>query len=324
MGALAAAGLAVGALLLLGAAAGFGLAAVVVFPRRFALPETEAIEREKGFLAAAGWDGLSPREVCVAAPDGRSLAAAYVPLEGSRRTVVLVHGITYTRWGSVKYLRAFRSLGFNALLVDQRGHGASGRGPVTFGFREAPDLRAWVDWALAELGPGGSVGLHGESMGAAVAIQEAAIDPRVAFVVADCPFSDLRSLLAHRLRVEFGLPAFPFLGLAESAARLLAGGFRFREVSPACAAAVFRAPLLLVHGLADDYIPSSMAREIAVAREAAGLPVGLVLVPGAAHAKSWETCPEAYERAVAEFLGGLRVPGPAEASSPPAASAPGG
>ncbi len=290
------------ALMALAALLGLGLGAVVVFPRRFKLAQTEAIERSKGFLAHAGWDALPRREVSIAAPDGRRLYGTYVPCEGARKTVIIVHGITYTRFGSVKYLRGFRDRGYNALLIDQRGHGASGAGAVTFGFREKFDLRAWVDWALAEAGEGGLVGLHGESLGAAVVIQEAVIDPRVSFVVADCPFSDLRALLSYRLRVELHLPAHPFLGLAERGAALLSGGFRFGEASPIRGAASFRAPLLLVHGLLDDYIPPAMSQELAAARASAGLPVALKLVPGAAHARSFETDPVGYERSIAEFL----------------------
>ncbi|MBL8965359.1 MAG: alpha/beta hydrolase [Spirochaetaceae bacterium] len=282
-------------------AVGAVLAGRLLRPRVFSLAETFAIERDKGYFAHAGFEDLARREVTVASPFGYTLAGTYLPLHGSGKTVILLHGYTYTRHGSAKYLKPFREAGYNALLVDLRGHGASGGRTVTFGHFEARDLAAWMAWVQAENGPGAPVGLHGESLGAAVALQYAALEPRISFVVADCAFSDLGRLLAFRLRADFRLPPFPFLYIAEAAARLLGGGMRVSRIVPLESAAAIGAPVLFIHGEADEFTPASMSLEMFAAR--AGKPGGIHLAPGAGHARSFAVDPEAYDRLVAGFLG---------------------
>ena len=57
-------------------------------------------------------------------------------------------------------------------------------------------------------------------------------------------------------------------------------------------------PLLLVHGLADSFVPPEMSEENAAAN---GGPVKTLFVPGAKHGMSYLTDPEAYQAALREF-----------------------
>jgi len=72
-------------------------------------------------------------------------------------------------------------------------HGESGGEACAYGFFEKEDLRRVLD----TLDPGPIV-LVGTSLGAAVALQEAAQDPRVTAVVAAETFSDLRTVATER------------------------------------------------------------------------------------------------------------------------------
>lgn len=293
------------ALLAIAVAASVFFASQIVFPRCYSLAESHAIEVEKGYMDDAGYDALGKREVRATSPHGYAMCGTYVPLSGSKKTVIIVHGVTYNRWGSVKYLSVFRKSGYNVLMIDQRRHGASGGRSSTFGFFERDDMVAWTDWALSELGEGGIVGTHGESMGAAVVLLHAAIDPRPSFVVADCPFSDLRRLLAYHLALDYHLPAFPLLGLSSAMAFLLSGGMSFGAVSPLKEVTAIEAPVFFIHGDADRYIEPYMSREMHEARLAAGLRSRLYLAPGAEHAGSWAIDRAEYDRQVTSFLGEL-------------------
>lgn len=268
-------------------------------PRRFAYLKTYQIEVENGKLNETDYWSWEKQEVRLTSPFGYPLSATYFPLAGAERTVVLVHGITYTRLGCIKYLPLFRRRGFNVLMYDQRYHGLSGGGNCTFGFYERHDLRAVLDWALAQLPPGGWAGTMGESLGAAVCLQHAAIDPRPAFVIADCPFADLNELLALRLRRDVGLPAFPFLPLSSLIARLQAG-FWFGQAAPLRAMPLLQMPVLLVHGQQDDYIPPQHSRRLYAAKRH-GLR-RLYLAPNAGHAESYWNNRAAYEQEVEQFL----------------------
>ena len=291
-----------GGVLVLLAAAAFILAVQVVRPRTFPLGKSHGIEVDKGHLVPELHCSWPHREVHVASPWGYDLAADWFPLAGADRALVIVHGFTYTRYGSAKYMPLFRSLGFSILAIDLPFHGASGGSSTTFGWREKDDLRAWTDWVVAETGGNTRVGTHGESMGAAIVLQHAAIDPRISFVVADCGFAELRGLLAYKLRRDFHLPAFPFLGLASAAARVITGGMGFRMVKPIESAVRIDAPVLFVHGDVDLFIPPESSRAMYEARLAAGLPSRLLVVPGADHAMSYDRDPAAYERELKAFL----------------------
>jgi len=297
-------------LFLLVLAAGLYFATLVVFPRTMSVQKTFQVEVESGKLVEAEYNAWPRQEVHIRSPYGYDLFGIYIPLTGSRKTVVIAHGITFSVYGSVKYAALFRRAGYNVLLYDHRNHGRSGGKNTTFGYYEKHDLQACCDWAWAQLGPGGTIGTMGESMGAAICLQHAALDPRVAFVVADCPFSDLETLLQYRLRQEYHLPSFPLLHLASLFSRLLTG-MSFGQISPIRDIATLPTPILFMHGAEDDYIPPHMSQDLYDTKQ-----VGIkdiYLAPGAAHAEALWSDREAYEKKLGQFLAEVEAAWPSSA-----------
>ena len=125
----------------------------------------------------------------------------------------------------------------------------------------------------------GPVLLMGSSLGAAVALQESADDPRISAIVAAEPFSDLRTVATERAPFIFTRSLIDrAFDLAEHQ-----GHFTVDDVSPVNAAARIRVPVLLVHGAADIDTPPAHSRRIFAAL--AG-PKRLIEVPGAHHNES--------------------------------------
>ena len=90
-------------------------------------------------------DGWQPVEIRSA--DGTKLRGTYI--ENSRssdRTVILLHGLYQNRSMCIPYVDMYRDMGYNVLLIDQRGHGESGGSHTTWGLRETDDLDAWTEW----------------------------------------------------------------------------------------------------------------------------------------------------------------------------------
>ncbi len=270
----------------------------LLYPQVSSRPEKYRREVEAGRFDPRIFETWEREEVRIISPHGYELFGLYFPIPAAQRTVIIVHGITGNVFGSVKYMEPFRKRGFNVLLYDHRFHGRSGGPFSSYGFYEKEDLRAWVDWVYERCGTECIVGTHGESLGAATALQHAAIDPRPDFVVADCGFSTLEEELRVRIREDYHLPPFPILPVANLFIRLRAG-FTLKQVSPLQAVAHIESPVLFIHGKADNYVPTRMSIDLYNAKPGAK---ALYLVPGAPHARAQATDPEAYDRELGAFL----------------------
>ena len=239
-------------------------------------------------LPAAGAGGLlhpARHRVTEAPPpacEEATFAGAGVSLKGwrcrasgaRRGTIVYLHGVADNRTSGAGVIERFGRRGFDVIAYDSRAHGESDGDVCTYGFFEKEDLHRVLDTVAP-----GPIVLVGTSLGAAVALQEAAHDPRVTAVVAAETFSDLRTVAAERA------PFYFTSGIIARALRLAEqqGRFRVDEVSPVIAAASIRIPVLLVHGAADTDTPPDHSRRVLV--KLAG-PKRLILVPGARHNES--------------------------------------
>lgn len=271
----------------------------VVYPKCFGVEETYAIEVNNGKIDEERFNAWEKEEVVLQSPFGYRLYGLYFPAANAKRAVILSHGITYTLYGSVKYMQVFMDLGFNVFIYDNRYHGRSGGKNSTLGFYEKYDLKAVTDWVEAKLGPGCVIGTHGESMGAAISLQHAAIDPRVRFVIEDCSFNRLDAMLAYRLKADFHLPGFPFLPASELICRVLTG-MRMQQVSPEEAVKKISAPILFIHGGKDDFIPPEMMEKLAALK--LNGPQKRYMPPNVGHAESYWSNPQEYAAVVREFL----------------------
>ena len=188
-----------------------------------------------------------------------------------RGLIVYLHGIADNRQSGLGVARRFVPLGYDVLSYDSRAHGRSQGDFCTYGYFERRDVTRALDAAGAKRAV-----LFGSSLGAAVALQAAAVDPRVIGVIAQSSFADLPSIV--RDRAPWYLPEAYVTAAIARAGQL--AGFAPSEASPVASAAHIRVPVLLIHGAADDETPSQHSQLIYAAL--AG-PKRLLLVPGAGH-----------------------------------------
>ncbi len=292
------------ALLIILLGLGYYFSRVIIYPKVYPVDETYRLSMENMGEMEAEYRSWQAEEFRIHSTYGYDLYAVYYPVSGSQKTLVLTHGITWSMYGMVKYARLFYKRGWNILLYDIRNHGRTGHQNTTFGFYEKYDLKAVVDWAFQRLGSGGMVATYGESLGAAITLQHAAIDPRIAFAVSDCAYSDIRSLFAYRIKVEYHLPPFPMIPLANLFTRLTTG-MSFNQVSPIRDVAGVETPIFFIHGQADNYIPPQMSVDMYNAKQKGYRK--LYLAPNAGHAQSLPVNPEEYEAKIEEFLTDLHL-----------------
>jgi alpha-beta hydrolase superfamily lysophospholipase len=209
------------------------------------------------------------------AGDGVRLKGWRCDAAGARKgTVVYLHGVADNHVSGVGIVERFTRRGFDVLAYDSRAHGDSEGDVCTYGFFEKRDLRRVLDTAAP-----GPIVLVGTSLGAAVALQEAASDPRVTAIVAAESFSDLRTVAAERAPFFFRPDAIErALRLSEQQA-----GFRVDDVNCVTAAASIAVPVLLIHGAADVDTPPDHSNRVL---DALAGPKRLILVPDARHNES--------------------------------------
>jgi uncharacterized protein len=186
-------------------------------------------------------------------------------------TIVYLHGIADNRASAAGVIQRFLPRGFDVIAYDSRAHGESQGDACTYGFFEKSDLHNVLDTV-----EGGPIVLVGTSLGAAVALQEAADDRRVSGVVAAETFSDLRTIATERA------PFFFSAGTISAAFRRAGeeGHFNVDAVSPRTAAATITAPVLLIHGAADVETRPEHSQRVFDALKG---PKRLIMVPGASH-----------------------------------------
>lgn len=214
----------------------------------------------------------------------------------SNGTVVYLHGITDSKVSGLSYAKALTQLCQRVFLIDMRKHGASEGKYCTFGYHEKKDVVSLIDRIKHDT-PKTQITLLGVSMGAAIAIQTAAIDKRVNRVIAVAPFYDLFSIALDHEERKIGIKSRILLKLVLKRAEHIAE-FKASEVSPAKDIPKIDVPILIVHGEND----TSVKREYSTKLKDLNQKARLIDVPGAGHVDVLEKGGGAYLEQLAEFI----------------------
>jgi uncharacterized protein len=232
--------------------------------------------------------GLRYEETRLVAEDGVTLHGWFLPVEGSRYTVLVCHGNA----GNISHrldraLLMHSKLGTDVFLFDYRGYGLSEGSPDEQGTYR--DARAALRYLITARGiDRAHVVLFGESLGAAVALQLALEEP-VRALVLEAPFTSIADMAGSVL---------PFVPVG----RLLRT--RYDNLGKV---AGLRVPLLVLHGERDATVPFAQGRRLF---DAAPEPKQFFAIPGADHNDTYLVGGDPYWQAWKEFLDDLTIPSP--------------
>ncbi len=244
---------------------------------------------------------LKFEELKIYSRDRLALASWFIPAE-SDRAILLVHGLASCRSCEfdgrfVEFASQLHDLGLNILMIDLRAHGQSEGSHVTFGIKEKWDVLGAIDW-LEQQGFK-KIGVLGVSLGAASTV-EAAVDPqggdRIAAIVLDSCFSSVPELLGKNFPEETGYPNWLLPG-GILMTRLLFDA-NLNLISPSSQLPRFRAPLMLIYGEQDRYLPLAQINEMISARRDADT----WLVADAGHARIYNGHSREYVSRVGRFF----------------------
>jgi uncharacterized protein len=227
-----------------------------------------------------------------------SYPAWFVP--GPDSTWVLyIHGIGANRAEGLRTLSVLSARGLPGLLVTYRNDLDAPRatdGLYHLGLTEWRDIEAAVADALSH--GARDVVLASYSMGGHVTMQFMSRSPlasRVRGVILEAPVLDWSATLAHRSRV-LGVPA-----IATWFAKQLAGmraGLDWDQLDLVTHHEGVRAPILLFHGIHDQFVPEAASEAYAKVMQDQ---VTLVRIEQANHVEAWNADPQRYTSIVNDW-----------------------
>src|SRR6266850_521866 len=297
----------------LAALAGWLVGTAYLHPIRRELTPDLIREADASFAVSGG----RREDFSVRAPDGVLLRGWKVrPKNPNGSWVLLFHGVADNRIGAIGQSEFLLRASYGVVMMDARAHGASEGPMATYGWLERNDTRAIIDalvsseqrrnesiqWQGPPPPPFHLFAL-GESMGAGIALQSAAADPRIEAVVAEASFASLREAsydyAGLRWSPRLGKTLFaPFswtlLYRGESFA-----GFHADEVSPEKSVAARAFPVLLICDEKDVALPCRHTERIYAAARG---PKELWIVPGAFHTAALGFQPVEFRRRVLAFF----------------------
>jgi pimeloyl-ACP methyl ester carboxylesterase len=204
--------------------------------------------------------------------DGTLPAAVYreyvagikaMPHPAPKATIVLLHGFGLNKYAMMPWAFVLGEAGYRTVLIDLRGHGASTGRFTTYGIVESRDIEQVIDWLQKRRLIAGPLAVLGDSLGAAVAIDTAARDPRIKAVVALQPFARADDVIKN-----FAPIAHPFLSMFVSDSSIASGelkagklaGVDLTKAAPIDVVGQVTAPVLFIYGTADRVTPPATAR----------------------------------------------------------------
>lgn len=272
-------------------------------PRRIKKEDVYQIEVDKGYIDKTWYESIASHEYKVKSKHGYPLfMKQLIQAVPSNKVIVMVHGHGFNHVGSIKYIRIFYDLGYDVILFDNTNCGESGGNVTTMGKKESDDLESILDTVVFLYGSGVSIGLHGESLGAASSLLFASKHPeRIRFVIADCGYSDFKKEVAHQIKRRFKREV-PLLVATSNLLCKFLYQFSFDEVSPVHhigSDALRNLPILFIHGEKDGYTPVSMSEELYAIKKGVK---ELYLAKNATHAESFGSDKQEYARQITLFL----------------------
>jgi uncharacterized protein len=215
-------------------------------------------------------------------------------------TIIYLHGVGDCKIAGLPFAKFFHDKCYNLFLYDSRRHGESKGVYCTYGFHEKNDfcdvinyLETRQDLLL------GRIGVFGTSMGAAVAVQAAAIDKRISAIVAENSFATLRSIFDDYQKRMVKIP-FHYLRNMIIIRSEINAKFKARDVSPLKSVADVRVPLLVIYGTMDKHINHKNSLMLF---KGANNPKEVYPIENAGHNDCWEVGGEEYHTKLLEFFG---------------------
>lgn len=228
------------------------VAAFVLQRRLMYFPDPERVSPKSFNLA-----GVTER--VIDAPDGARLISWYAPAAPGQPTILYFHGNGGSLASRSERVRRYVSRGYGVLMLSYRGYSGSTGSPSESA--NVADAKLAYDALNKDGVEPDDIIVYGESLGSGVAVQVAA-DREVGGLALDAPYTTI---------VDVAVLAYPYLPVRP---------FVFDRYETVKYLPRVKAPLLVLHGEADQVIPVEMGKAVYAAASA---PKEIATFPRAGH-----------------------------------------
>ena len=142
-------------------------------------------------------------------------------------------------------------------------------------------------------------------MGAATVSMASSLEPprEVCCVIADCGYTSPADISRSVMLSRYHLPPFPVYNIAALLLRVFAG---YDPDGCSCEVSLGETslPVMIVHGMSDDFVPYEMGERLAAACDGSIF----LSVPGAGHGEAYMAATEDYRRCMEELFSRAGIP----------------
>lgn len=207
------------------------------------------------------WNNKKYQIICIKSFDKLNLVGYYFDKK-SNNTALLVHGYASNAYEMQCYAKMFYDMGYNVLVVDNRGHGKSDGKIISMGYYEKFDISSWVNF-LVEQNKNVYIVVFGVSMGgASVCMYSGTKKPKnVKAIISDCGYSNAYKIVKSVANKSVIFSILPTLQVFNLYAKHKVG-FKLSDVDAVKQISKCDVPILLIHGKKDNFVPFSMQDEL--------------------------------------------------------------
>lgn len=245
--------------------------------------------------------GLQSEKITIITKDSIPLKGYWIQpkTENPKGIMILIHGIGGCKEHFLNLAGNLANHGIASIVFDGRAHGESGGKYCTYGFHEKKDIAAIVD-EIKKRNPSLKVGIWGNSLGGAIAIQALEYDKRIEFGIIESTFAELDQIVYDYKKKMLGGFGLRFVSDAALREAGNIANFNPDAVKPINSVKNIQQPILFAHGDQDENIHYTYGEKLY--KNTASAEKEFVLVEGAGHFNVGEKGGSEYQKKWLNFI----------------------